>query len=215
MRQDIQYQTEVLVEPLPDGEHRRVLLFYEATEGGAGVLSRLAREKGVLAEVARRGLERMHYNPATLEEIPEDRQDCQAGCYRCLLSYYNQPDHRHIDRRNPLVLKLLSALTRSRVRGEAAEGEGESGASWKKELAQRGLRLPDETDFSVAEGRFVVPGLYRSARVFLTLGVPPEGLEDYAEERGYRVLHLPEAPSLWGDFFAQNPDLFGKAGLLS
>ena len=208
-------ESEVLVEPLPDGEHRRVLLFYEATEGGAGVLSRLAREEGVLAEVARRGLERMHYNPATLEEIPEDRQDCQAGCYRCLLSYYNQPDHRHIDRRNPLVLKLLSALTRSRVRGEAAEGEGESGASWKKELAQRGLRLPDETDFSVAEGRFVVPGLYRSARVFLTLGVPPEGLEDYAEERGYRVLHLPEAPSLWGDFFAQNPDLFGKAGLLS
>ena len=39
--------------------------------------------------------------------------DCEAGCYRCLLSYYNQPDHELIDRRDEQVLRLLCRLTRA------------------------------------------------------------------------------------------------------
>ena len=32
---------------------------------------------------------------------------CVEGCYRCLLSYYNQPDHELIDRTNDSVRSLL------------------------------------------------------------------------------------------------------------
>ena len=35
---------------------------------------------------------------------------CVAGCYKCLLSYYNQPQHEKIDRRNTKVLEYLKSL---------------------------------------------------------------------------------------------------------
>jgi hypothetical protein len=34
-----------------------------------------------------------------VEELDEcGKPICEAGCYKCLLSYYNQPDHTLIDR---------------------------------------------------------------------------------------------------------------------
>ena len=99
---------EILVEPTPSRKDRRALLFYEAAEGGAGALSRLTEEKSAFRTIARKALEIMHYDPASLEDaavrgpsalvnVPDAR--CVAGCYRCLLSYFNQPDHELIDRR--------------------------------------------------------------------------------------------------------------------
>ena len=41
--------------------------------------------------------------------------DCVKGCYRCLLSYYNQPDHELIDRTNVEARKLLLRLACSAV----------------------------------------------------------------------------------------------------
>ena len=56
----------------------------------------------------------MHYRspddswlPATLENTSEE---CDAACYRCLLSYYNQPDHKLLDRKLSEVTDLLCAL---------------------------------------------------------------------------------------------------------
>src|SRR5690606_21435393 len=93
---------ELLVEPLPDAASRSGLLFYEATEGGAGVLNRLVHEPTAVALVARSALRVMHLDvsddletpvpePAALTDV--EGTSCVAGCYRCLLSYYNQPDH--------------------------------------------------------------------------------------------------------------------------
>ena len=48
-----------------------------------------------------------------LTEAPDAR--CVAGCYRCLLSYYNQPDHELIDRTDREVKTILLRLARSRV----------------------------------------------------------------------------------------------------
>jgi hypothetical protein len=52
--------------------------------------------------------------------MPDAR--CVAGCYRCLLSYYNQPDHELIDRRNELALELLIRLAHGRSRLTAEDG---------------------------------------------------------------------------------------------
>ena len=35
--------------------------------------------------------------------------ECVAGCYRCLLSYYNQTDHELIDRRDSTAREILRA----------------------------------------------------------------------------------------------------------
>ena len=53
---------EILGEALPSKDNRRAILAYEATEGGAGVLSRIIEDPHALNRVARRALELMHYD---------------------------------------------------------------------------------------------------------------------------------------------------------
>ena len=97
---------EVLGEPLPHRNDRRAILIYEATEGGAGVLNRLIEDSGAMARVARTALTLMHFvnvDPAIASRDATALQDdpeaaCVRGCYHCLLSYFNQPDHEQIDR---------------------------------------------------------------------------------------------------------------------
>ena len=60
--------SELAVEPLPGhtGDHAwSRLLFFEAAEGGAGVLRRVATEDGQLRVVARKALELLHFDPDT------------------------------------------------------------------------------------------------------------------------------------------------------
>jgi hypothetical protein len=106
---------EIQTEPVPSRENRRGILAFEATEGGAGVLGRLTSDAAALANVARTALDLMHYrdldaaitaaDPALL--VAEDHAHCVKGCYRCLLSYFNQPDHEQIDRTDDVVRRLL------------------------------------------------------------------------------------------------------------
>ncbi|NNK96562.1 MAG: DEAD/DEAH box helicase, partial [Desulfobacterales bacterium] len=109
-------EAELMAEPLPHREDRNGILFYEAAEGGAGVLTRLVTGPNSIAKVADQALRICHYQTHDDWDTEEDTHaDCEAGCYRCLLSYYNQPDHDLIDRRNPKVLEILRALTRATI----------------------------------------------------------------------------------------------------
>ena len=116
-------EAELLTEPVPSRDNRRAILAFEATEGGAGVLGRLTTEPAALAGVARKALELMHYqnvDTAVAEQDPAQLRDdpdatCVKGCYRCLLSYYNQPDHELIDRKDVDVCRTLLRLARSEV----------------------------------------------------------------------------------------------------
>lgn len=52
---------EILSEPLPARDNRRAILTYEATEGGAGVLTRLIDDGRAINEVAKTALCLMHF----------------------------------------------------------------------------------------------------------------------------------------------------------
>jgi Lhr-like helicase len=114
---------EVQGEPLPSREERNALLIYESTEGGAGVLARLVADEGALRRVIDSAIQICHFDldhfnangrsPDALVEKVDPK--CVAGCYRCLLSYYNQTDHDVIDRRLPHFRDLLSRLSRTEL----------------------------------------------------------------------------------------------------
>lgn len=63
---------EILAEPMPTRDERKGFLLYEATEGGAGVLTRLVAEPERLAEVAREALAIMHFAVTDLASLPTD-----------------------------------------------------------------------------------------------------------------------------------------------
>src|SRR5690606_10464734 len=89
-------------------EDRTGFGLYEAAEGGAGVLRLLVEDPTALSRCAELALRRCHYAPddraadgwADQGHAPGRRDDCEAACYDCLLSYTNQPDHRLLDRKD-------------------------------------------------------------------------------------------------------------------
>jgi hypothetical protein len=148
---------------LPEDEHRARMLFTEAAEGGAGVLTRLLDEPPALAGVARRALEIIHYDPDTgidLDHAPGARERCEKGCYDCLLSYSNQYEHTYIDRHTvvPLLQQLAAATVESGAGGRdrAAQQDwlnklrdSELEKSFVDWLAAGGYRLPDDAQRTV------------------------------------------------------------------
>ena len=105
--------SELAAEPLPNYSERNLILFYEASEGGAGVLRQLVEEQGALARVALKALEICHFSPngEDLGHATHSEEICLSACYDCLMSYSNQLDHKLLDRHliRDWLLKLVSA----------------------------------------------------------------------------------------------------------
>ncbi len=221
-------ESELVVEPLPTADNRQALLFYEAAEGGAGVLTRLATEPTSLAMVASAALRMMHFdaleNVSSVEELEQHEQRnaegesiCEAGCYQCLLSYFNQPDHDHIDRRNPDALRLLIALVNANVTSindesqpskQQATENGLLGA-WLAELQARQLRQPDATEVSINQGQAIAAAQYKSQRILVFLEALVNDIKAQLEDKGWQVLDFSN-PIHWPGLFEQYADLLGK-----
>jgi ATP-dependent helicase YprA (DUF1998 family) len=149
--------SELASEALPSAANRRRILFYEAAEGGAGVLRRMLDDPAALAAVARAALELCHFDPVTgtdLHRAPGARENCEAACYDCLLSYDNQIDHPLLDRQ--AARELLISLANSQVvSSPEADSRGahlqkllkltssELEKEWLRFVDGRRLRLPD------------------------------------------------------------------------
>lgn len=105
--------SELAAEPLPSFNERNLILFYEASEGGAGVLRQLVEEPGALARVAIKALEICHFTPEgeDMGHAKNAEETCLSACYDCLMSYSNQLDHKLLDRHliRELLLKLANA----------------------------------------------------------------------------------------------------------
>jgi hypothetical protein len=220
-------ESELIVEPLPDSKCRQSLLFYEAAEGGAGVLSRLGQSPDQLAIVARQALEIMHIDVAKLPvsfaaadladaevRMPNGERICEAGCYQCLLSYYNQPDHEHINRRDPLVQAFLTQLAQSTVRVASISRSDPSGTdgidAWLAALTRLGLRQPDQTREPLGNGNGVADAVYRSARALIFLSPPDAEVQGYAADRAFALITFPTDPASWPAIFASHASVFGE-----
>lgn len=224
-------EAELVVEALPDSSSRKSLLFYEAAEGGAGVLSRLGQSTQQLAIVAREALNLLHYDTSKLSETftPEDlsavenkRSDgthiCEAGCYQCLLSYFNQPDHELINRRDPEALSFLVRLAQATV-GPArpkvptglllAEQPGAVLIDWQETRARLGHRAPDSVGQGLPDGLGTIDALYRSVRAIILLRPSSPALSAYAADKGYSIIEFPNDPTTWPSIFQAHSDVFG------
>lgn len=185
---------EILGEPTPSRTERNALLFYEAAEGGAGALGRLVREIDQFRTVAREALTSIHLTedsidsavaagPDALDDAPGTR--CVAGCYQCLLSYYNQPDHADIDRRLPDLRSFLLRLTTAEfdLGEERADPPGAAGTD--------GLPPPDREPLRL-DG-IEIPLVWRRHRIVaLEASGDAAALAAELEDRGLTVVLLPE-----------------------
>jgi hypothetical protein len=190
---------EILCDPLPSRDDRRAVLFYEATEGGAGVLGRLVRDRGALNRAVSAALETMHFEQidAAIEqcdaEVLSSAPDapCIHGCYRCLLSYFNQPDHEAIDRQDEDALDLLVRLASASL--DRSDRQDAAGDPWRRAIEKRGLPAPDPEPVEIAGHQFAFA--WRAQMVVAATGSIPEAARAQASKDYWEIVTLPEAPT--------------------
>lgn len=231
----VEYQledAELAAEPLPSRDDRRLILFYEAAEGGAGVLRRLLDDPMAIGRVARRALELCHYDPETgddLRRAPRAREDCEAACYDCLMSYVNQRDHKLLDRKK--IRELLLTLAAARV--EASPGpqsraehlqallrqcQSELERTWLRFLEARNLRLPSRAQPFIESCRTRPDFLYQESQAAVYIDGPPHDYPDRRrrdatqtacmEDLGYTVIRSGSEDD-WDRIVARYPNVFG------
>ncbi len=219
-------ESELVAEPLPRADERRALMFYEAAEGGAGVLTRIANDPASLAQVASHALKLLHHHVPQgswkLEDLPSLEQTnalgnhiCEAGCYQCLLSYFNQPDHENINRRNTDALKVLVALANAEVKPRQAPLSAQTHVTtdeplkrWLDTVDVAGLRHPDAMQVPVHQGTAMAAGQYKAARALVFLDAIDATTTAVLADKGWRVLNFSE-PLQWQAQFAAHADVFG------
>jgi very-short-patch-repair endonuclease len=238
-------ESELAAEPLPDRDSRNAILLYEASEGGAGVLNRLATDHTdpeAIRRVATRALEVCHWRSrsglwADAADLEDTEPDCEAGCYRCLLSYSNQPDHERIDRRDQDVLSLLCRLARADADPGSANGfEAEDAfaalhrqcgsgleRAWLEAVRAGGLRLPDRAQPMLAEFSTQPDFSYDAIKALIYVDGPhhqnaatkivDDAKRQALRDAGYKVIVFAEDPAGWPATFSKFAFVFGKSKL--
>jgi hypothetical protein len=79
---------ELSCEPMPSPQDRREILFYESSEGGAGVLRQLTEDPSIVPILARKALEICHFDPETLEDKAPAHaaRDAMSACWITAIS---------------------------------------------------------------------------------------------------------------------------------
>jgi hypothetical protein len=227
--------SELAVEPLPQADDRRLLLYYESAEGGAGVLRQLLDSPDAMAEVARQALEICHFDPASGADRrrgPLAVEDCEAACYDCLMSYANQPDHSLLDRQ--LVCDLLLQIAGSTVNASpVALSRAEHVAelkllcgsdferAWLDFVDRANLRLPDKAQHRIAACDTVADFYYSASGAAIYIDGKHHDYADIAardqainrclNDAGYSVIRFPKERAAWPDVVRRNQWLFGES----
>jgi len=221
---------ELSCEPMPSPHDRREILFYEASEGGAGVLRQISEDPAVFPQLARSALEICHFDPDTLEDKGIDT--CGKACYECLLDYGNQPDHRDLNRY--LIRDLLSELLRSECRPSGGAGsraermaalrrrcDSELEKRWLNVLDNLMLRPPSDAQYLIEACSTRPDFFYREYNAAIYIDGPPhdspaqlrddETITHRLMEMGYIVIRFHHQAD-WNEIFRRHPDIFGRPG---
>jgi very-short-patch-repair endonuclease len=232
----VRYQledNELAAEPLPKPNDRRLLLLYESAEGGAGVLRRLIDDPHALASVARKALEICHFETDGTDKrrALRAKEDCEAACYDCLMSYYNQREHRLLDRKliREELLQLSSAVTEespasvpriSHLEQLLQQAGSDLERRWLRYLDERGHRLPSHAQSLIEAAQTRPDFAYRDQQVAIYVDGPvhdfPERRErdrrqtEWLEDLGYTVIRFAHDEE-WAALLQRYPHIFGAA----
>jgi len=224
---------ELASEPLPSNLKRNQLLFFESAEGGAGVLRRMVEDEAALMDVLREALALAHFHRETFEDLkrgPKSTEDCEAACYDCILSFFNQTDHGDVDRHLlPELLKpLLSAkmvveeVAVNRTEQVASLGANASSSSapqrWLNVMHERQWTLPTQHQFSFQSCDAIADYWY--ADTMTAVFILPDGQEAGDFDERIKVLTEPlidlgvtvvtfGPEENWSEQFQAFPDVFG------
>ncbi len=223
--------SELAAEPLPNRDDRKSLLFYEAAEGGAGVLGRLVDEADSLQRVARTALELCHFSVDGSTHSPSApfKEECEAACYDCLMSYGNQTDHRILDRK--CIQYLLQSLAQATVEPSPTgrsrqehiasllnQAGSELEKQWLRWLSEHGLSLPSRAQVFIEAGRSRPDFVYDDQFALIYIDGSPH---DHAirqqrdaqqqaalENAGFAVIRFHHRAD-WSDVVKRHPHVFG------
>lgn len=218
---------ELSCEPMPAAKERQAILFYEASEGGAGVLRQIAEDPSVIPMLARHALEICHFDPDSLDD--RGATTCGKACYACLLDYFNQPDHKDLNRYE--IRDLLSDLSRSVCRPAGGAGsrlermaalrkrcDSQLEKRWLDLIESLVLRPPSDAQFLI-EACSTKPDFYyaeHSAAIYVD-GPPHDDPAQIREDEavtkrllevGYIVIRFHHKAD-WKEILRQHPDIFG------
>ncbi|MFN8007512.1 MAG: Zn-binding domain-containing protein [Terriglobia bacterium] len=231
----VRYQledNELAAEALPSDDKRRLILFYEAAEGGAGVLRSVFDDPAAVQEVAKEALRLCHFNPETGEDLRRSqgaKEDCEAACYDCLMNYSNQRDHGHLDRQK--IREMLLELAKCKVSASSAPKpraeqlleldrlcDSELERKWLRFLEERDLRLPSRSQILIEACHTRPDFLYDDQLTAIYVDGPPHDFPDRQQrdklqadamdDLGYTVIRFHHEAD-WELIVAQFPSVFG------
>lgn len=232
----VRYQledNELAAEPLPNRDNRRLILFYESAEGGAGVLRRLLDDPQAFSEVTKEALQLCHFDPKTgkdLRRAPRARENCEAACYDCLMNYTNQRDHALLDRQ--AIRELLMQFTEASIAASPAQtprpahltqlmnlAESDLERRWLRYLEEHNYRLPSKAQAFIEACQTRPDFLYDDYYTAIYVDGPhhdfPERRQrDVAnilcmEDNGYTVIRFGHDDD-WDEIISQYPYIFGR-----
>ena len=158
---------ELSSERIGKGNH---ILFWESSEGGAGVLSQILEDGASMEKIAQEALDICHF--------VEPKDSCAQACYQCLLSYSNQFDHPHLNRHliHDFLVQLQSSVINIELNTTSREAQYQKlweqtdpNSSFErevlKEIYQRGIKLPDSAQELIPDANCQPDFLYKKYRV--------------------------------------------------
>lgn len=232
----VEYQledSELAAEPLPSREEPKMLLFYEASEGGAGVLKRLVEDSAALSRVARTAVQLCHFDAESGEDLrraPGSKEDCEAACYDCLMSYTNQPYHKILDRMKvkEYLLKLSkaevysspTAVSRNEHLGQLLrQCQSNLEKQWLNFVNEKNLRLPSKAQTYIECCRTSPDFIYEELLATIYIDGHPHTFSDRQkrdvaqtacmEDHGYTVIRFKENEN-WEEIIKKYPNIFGR-----
>jgi len=214
---------EIGVVTVGDPECPNILL-YEAAEGSLGILSQFVEDVNVFHKVVEQAIALCRF---------DDPEYKGPASYDDLLSYYNQRDHKIIDRH--LIQDALQKLLICSIEIQAnlsfknyddhyqtlLRGIDPTSSTERKfidHLYQNGFRLPDAAQKRV-DGLFVQPDFYYEPRIWVFCdGTPHDEPAVKADDELKRQAIIAQGDEVWVYYYKHNlaetiaarPDIFRK-----